>query len=420
MGFFDFLRGGGKQEQPTEAPRDLGSLELSGLKDMLEKEMAGRMENEKERARELYGRMREKFREVKRLNSELSEKEFRSGQRMDAPVNMIKDNYVKKTLSSLNGLPVIQDFGYREISDFCSGTERVLKDMRNIPPKQAVLLSRYFKSETSKIVKMLKDIEGIRDEMKGVLDGKALWLSGEIEKRMERLAELEGKSQDLRNQEKTLIEKIGSKEKEIKEKEREMAKFVSGEDAKGFEKLGRKIKETEDEKSNVENELREELARVKRPLKKLEYSLKQDGKDKRLAKAAHSPMKALIGEGDSSLKEALVRVRGLMLKENEKEHVEELITKIENGYLSKLRDRYVFLEKEAREMKTMEEKSDVEERKKAKEMEIERMRKETKEYEKERGRLSEAIKDVQDTRESEKRKLEEVILSEMNVRISIK
>jgi hypothetical protein len=417
MGFFDFLKG--KEEVP-EQPQDIGSVELRNVKGTIEKSISEQLAKEREKSKELYSKIKEKFREVKKLNNELSGKTFKSGQRMDAPVNMIKDNYVKKTLSSLNNVPGVDDFGYSEITDFCSETEKVLKNLRNIPPKQAVLLSKYFKGETSKIVKILKEIEDMKKEMKSVLDGKALWIGGEVNSNIDSIFEMQRRTEDLKKQENTLLEKIKDKEKEVLEREKELKEFASSKELKDFESLGSEIKDLENEKSKIENEIREELSGVKRPLKKLEYSLKQEGGKDSLLKVSHSPMKSLfLEQGDSLLREALVKLRELRLKDNEKERVEELITKIENGYISKLRDRYMWLEKEIREKKGKEESSNVLDKKLSRERETENLKKQILEFEREREKIENNRKETSKSIEKGRKELEDMIRKEINVNLNI-
>lgn len=417
MGFFDFLKG--KEEVP-EQPQDIGSVELANVKERVEQNISENLLKERERAKELYSKIKEKFREVKKLNNELSGKNFKSGQRMDAPVNMIKDNYVKKTLSFLNNIPAVDNFEYSEITDFCSGTENILKDLRNIPPRQVVMLSKYFKGETSKIVKILKEIEDMKKEMKSVLDGKALWIGGEVNSKINSIFEMQRRSEDLKKQENTLLEKIKEKEKEVLEREKELREFASSKELKDFEGLSSEIKDLESEKSKIENEIREELSGVKRPLKKLEYSLKQEGGKDSLSKVSHSPMKSLFMEqGDSLLKEALVKLRELRLKDNEKERVEELITKIENGYISKLRDRYMWLENEIREKKGKEESSKVPDKKLSKERETENLKKQILEFEREREKIAINRKETSKSIEDGKKELEDTIRKEINVNLNI-
>lgn len=417
MGFFDFLKG--KEEIP-EQPQDMGSVELGKVKEKVKGAISSDISRERERVRELYSKIKEDFREVKKLNNELSGKEFKSGQRVDAPVNMIKDNYVRKTLSLLNNIPAVSTFEHREITDFCSGTEKVLKNLRDIPPKQTVLLSKYFKGETSRIIRTLKGIEERRKEMESLLKGKGLWLEGEVNSRIEGIFELMKRSEDLEKQEETLREKIKAKGNEITENERELKEFVSGEDYRGFEGLGSEIQRLEKERMEMENEIREELSGVKRPLKKLEYNLKREGGKSALSRVAHSPMKTLFQEqGDSLLMEALVKLRDLNLKDNEKERVEELIKKVELGYLSRLKDRYKFLESEIREKKGKEEKSDVLDRKKAKEREMENLKREILEHEKGREKIARNREETSKSIVKEKKELEETLHREINIKLNI-
>ncbi|MCK4335526.1 MAG: hypothetical protein KAW40_02255, partial [Candidatus Aenigmarchaeota archaeon] len=166
--------------------------------------------------------------------------------------------------------------------------------------------------------------------------------------------------------------------------------------------------------------IREELSGVKRPLKKLEYSLKREGGKSALSRVAHSPMKTLSQEqGDSLLMEALVKLRDLNLKDNEKERVEELIKKVELGYLSRLKDRYKFLESEIREKKGKEEKSDVLERKKAKEREMENLKREILEHEKEREKIARNREETSKSIGKEKKELEETLHKEINIKLNI-
>lgn len=417
MGFFDFLKG--KEEFPEE-PRDIGQVELGNVKDKVEEAISGDISKERERVRELYSRIKEDFREVKKLNSELSGKEFKSGQRVDAPVNMIKDNYVRKTLSLLSNVPEVSGFEHREITDFCSGTGKILKNLRDIPSKQAVLLLRYFKGETSRIIKTLKEIEERRKEMESLLKGKSLWLEGEIGSGVDRILGMIKRSEDLEKQEEKLREKIKEKEREWKEKEKELKEFVSGEEFRVFEGLGSEIQRLEKERTEIANELREELSGVKRPLKKLEYTLKQEGGKSALSRVAHSPMKTLFHEqGDSLLMEALVRLRELNLKDNEKERVEELIKKVELGYLSKLKDRHKFLESGIREKRGKEEKSDVLDRKNGMEREIGNLKREVLDHEKEREKIAKNREEASEGIEKEKRELEETLKKEINIKLNI-
>ena len=116
MGFFDFLRG--KDELPQ--PEDAGRVELVKVKELVEKSVSGELRRERKKAEDLYAKIREGIREIKKLNARLAEKKFEENEKIYTPVNMVKDNYVRKTSSLLGTLPAVETFGYAEITDFCS------------------------------------------------------------------------------------------------------------------------------------------------------------------------------------------------------------------------------------------------------------------------------------------------------------
>jgi len=423
MGFLDFLKGGKKEEEKEAGPAsEMGSVGIANVRGEIGKLISRKLEYERGKAKELYSRIRDDFGEVRKLNRELAGKTFESGQRMDAPVNMIKDNYTRKAVSLVGSVPAVSNFEYQEIKDFCSGVDRIMKDMQNIPTRQIVLLSKCFKGETSRIIKKLKEISMQKAGIESVLEGKALWLDWEMNARTDRIFGLLRKTKDLEKQQSILAEKMTAKEKEAKEKERELKEFVKGREFDEFRKLGDNAREVEAERNGIESEIREELTGVKRPLKKLEYESRQKGREKDLvfSRISHSPMKVLFqDQGDSVLRTALIRLRELKLKDNEKERVEELITKIENGYISKLVDRYKWLEGQAKEKKRAEEKSDVPERKKTKERELENLKKEIVEYGREKERTEKHSKETFERIGMEKEELEYVITREINTKMDV-
>ncbi|MCK5019201.1 MAG: hypothetical protein KAS32_19230, partial [Candidatus Peribacteraceae bacterium] len=133
MGFFDFMRSGNKiKVEETAEPQSMGSVEVNLVREKVMEYISEQMEKEREKTKELYVKIKDDFRQIKKLNNELWEKKFKSGERMDVPINMIKDNYAKKTLSLMNNAPEINTFDYSDINTFCSSTDRILKEMRNL------------------------------------------------------------------------------------------------------------------------------------------------------------------------------------------------------------------------------------------------------------------------------------------------
>jgi hypothetical protein len=428
MGLFGFLRKGKKEEiaatpLPAGETREVG---FDSVRTALEQHLAAKMAGERESAEELYDRIKNNLVHIRKLAGELEKKNFESGEKIYAPVNMTKNNYVKKAISLLGSVPAVERFDYAEISDFSRRTGKTLTELMHIPPKQAILLTRYFKKESYGIITLLKETEEKRKAMDSLLQDSALKIAGEIGAGVDSLAELLEKAQDFERHELALSTKIRDKKKELEEKEREREALVAGSESAGFRQIEEELRKLENERSSIAGKLNNELSAIKRPMKKLEHAAASRGGvlDKEqialFSRISHSPMKVLMQEqGDSLILNALVRLRGLGLKDAEKEHTEELIKKIELGYLSELADKYKWLEGEIAEKKAKFEKSDVPERRKKKEREAESLRHEIAELKKEMERFSKGRAETMEKTEAEKKKLEEALLNRANIRMSI-
>jgi hypothetical protein len=426
MGFFDFMRKG-KNEEEAKAPQltEAGEAAIDGVMDAVGKHLSARMEAERNEAEELYDRIKFNLVHIRKLAGELERKKFESGEKLYAPVNMTKDNYVKKAASLLGSVPNVETFDYEEMAGFCRETGKTLHELMNIPPKQAILLTKYFKGESSKIVMKLKETEDARKRLDSLLSGSTLKIAGEIGAKAETLSELLEKEKDYGRHEFALREKAKDKRKEMEVAEKDRDAFSSGEEAADFKEAEEAIAKMESEKDAISNKINEELSPIKRPVKKLEHSLTGgEAMDKEklalYSRISHSPSKVLFQEqGDSLIMGALVRLRGLHLKDNERSHVEELIKKIELGYLPKLADRFKWLESEVASKKAALEKSGVPEKHKRMGREIENLQREIAGLEAEAEKFSSGKAEVSGKIADEKAKLEEKILKEAGVRLSI-
>jgi predicted RNase H-like nuclease (RuvC/YqgF family) len=131
-------------------------------------------------------------------------------------------------------------------------------------------------------------------------------------------------------------------------------------------------------------------------------------------------MKVLMEEqGDALLMEALEKLRDIGLKDEERERVEELMKKIELGYISELTDKYKWLETELAEKRKEFEKSAFPEKNKKHEREIENLRRGISELEKEAGKVSKSMAELAGKTSSEKGELEEMVMKETGLRLNI-
>jgi len=426
MGFFGFLRKVKPADAVSEVLADAEAKETSfeDASETVRKRLSDRMARESERAEELYDMIKENLIQIRKTNSELRGKKFESGQRIDAPVNMIKDNYVKKSISLLGSIPNVDNFEYDEVTGFCSASEKILSDLMNIPPKQALLLSRYFKGETSKMIRLLKEADERRKEMSSLLRGSAIGLYSRVNAGVAGITGLLEKSKDLGTSEKKLREKIADRQKDIEGRRSAMESLLSGEESRKHAELGEEIKRMEHDRSELGNKLNDELSGLKRPVKKLEHSAAKETKDKEklalYSRLSHSPLKVLLQEqGDSLIMDALGKLRELGLKDEDREHVEELAKKIELGYLSKLADKYKWLDGEIADRKSAFEKSEFPERHKKHEREIENLGREISEMTNDLEKILKAKSDTRDKIKAEKSKLEGMILKEAGIRLDI-
>jgi hypothetical protein len=427
MGLFGFLR----KEKKAEAavPPSAGAAQavgFDGVRATLEQHLAAKMAGEKESAEELYERIKTNLVRIRKLAGELEKKSFESGEKLYAPVNMTKNNYAKKAISLLGSVPAVERFDYAEISNFSNRTGKTLTELMHIPPKQAILLTRYFKKESSGIIALLKETDEKRKAIDSLLQGSALKIAGEIGSSVDSISELLEKAKDFERHGLAVDVKIRDKKKELEEKEKQREALVSGSESEGFRQMEAELVKLEHERSAIAGKLNDELSPIKRPMKKLEHAAASSGSllDKEqialFSRISHSPLKVLMQErGDALILNALVRLRGLGLKDAEREHAEELIKKIELGYLSELADKYKWLEGEIAEKKARFEKSDIPERRKKKEREAESLRHEIAQLEKESERFSKSRVETMTVAEAEKKRLEEALLSRANIKMSI-
>lgn len=423
MGFFDFLRGGKEEDDgPGREPEDIGPVEILKLREVISARMSGDLGEEKAKAKEKHGEIMTHLEKVRELGNDLLKEKFKSGQKHDAPVNMIKDNYAKRAVSVVDGVPYVGEFSHAELSSFCSELERRLGGIENIPQREAMTLSKFFKDGMSKIVREMKKIEEKRSEMLSIIQEKALLVEGENEKRTKKLLEMFRKRRDLEGQEAVLKEKIGDMEKETEQKKRELNDFLKSAGYKDYLRLGKEINRLSEEKEQARCELRREMSAVKRPLKKLVHSLK-GGNEKesiaRLSGLSKSPLKTLLEGGDSVLSEALEKMKEVDVKGKQEEKIEELRKKVGLGYTSKLIDKCRYTDSEIEDLRKKMENSAALRKEESMKGEIRNLEKMVEEYKKEAGKIEENRKETESEMKREREELESFLAEKAGLKTEI-
>ncbi|NIP40458.1 MAG: hypothetical protein GTN39_02980 [Candidatus Aenigmarchaeota archaeon] len=432
MGFFDFLKKPREEEAKPVVDTRPVEVEIDSLEKKINDHVSDMLSRERERAKDLYSKIREDFGEIKRMGKELEGKKFEESDRMYSAVNMIKNNYVNRTFGLLGGVPLVQEMSHEELDNFHSKTTKVLDGMRKVPPKQAILLSKYFKKEASQIVKILKKIEDNLNEMKSLLsEGKPISLVNRITSRARGIMEMKRKFDDLEHQEKVLKEKIRKLESEKESKQGDLEDLLKSEGYREIVDSREKVRDLRQEKENLESELREEFSSIKRPLKKYEHILRNDPsipRERRISfeKMIHSPVKSILAEGgESVLSEMVSKVsesmeKGMIsLKESERKKFGEFSEKIKEGKISDLRKRYDGLREMIEESEKRKGKDVLNEREKIK-REIEHSDHEISEYERNLENISKGKKSTKSGILGEKEKLERTIEREMGRKFVIK
>jgi hypothetical protein len=433
MGFLGFLKKGKKADRKDNAAGTAGApafsandatdaidIRLEDVTVVVEKQISHKLSDERKHARNLYMGISDGLADVRRRAAELEKKSFEKGDKTYAMVNMLKDNYVKKAASLIPGLPRINDFNYDATLAFNAGTRKILNELLNIPPKQAVLLTRYFKNDASKIIATLKETDAACTELASLLEGSNLMLYSRLKKDVAGVYELACRAEEFATKERALSEKIAAKNKEAGEQAGEAAAFASGPESAKHTSLENEIKLRETERTELGNRLNDELSSLKRPVKKLEHAIKDDKQKAALySRLSHSPLKVLLNEGDSAIMEALAKLREMGLKDEDREHAEELTKKLELGYLSELADRYKWLENEIAEKKSDLEKSGFPGECRKRERGAESAKHEAAGLEEERSRVLKSKFDADARVKNARTALEELVLRKINIRFNI-
>ncbi len=360
MGFLNFLRKG--EEKKPSAGIELPSVEvkLSGLSEWLGQELSEKTSSARKRSEELQERIVKGFQQVGVSARKLGKSEFEAKDKTYAAVNSVKDTFAKRTQSLSGKCPSPVLDSYSGMREFRKRIAVLLKELMNISPRQGMVLSNYFRKDSSSIMKEIKNINSITEELQRFLDyeGKSLFLmeeaeriSREISERLESLSGLEKRHKEIRLEIRGLKESLSGKEKNLN---------VISKDSRweGLEKA-KKDKETlENRARDLKFRIGEELSSAKRPLKKYLH-LKRDelSREERnfLERFVKSPLKTIMsGEGTGKLKSHLLILKGMLdrginLKDKEVEKLKGLINRMESGEISKMMEEYEGALKETEE-----------------------------------------------------------------------
>ncbi len=354
MGFLDAFR---KKEEPQPEPT-VHKVRVDDLTSWLEKNLSGEMSEARKRTTRILGDVSDSFRRISESAEKLGQSTFFGNDRLHTSANMLKDSFVKKTLSvseqfhDLTSSPLDR----RSLKELHEKMRSGLRDVKKTTPKQAVFLSRYFKKDSNQVVDNIKKAEESLDSLKELIDGNSVSPGfpetvsdsiGEITELRERAAAM-GKESDEMKDRVVYLKKLKE------EKEKDYLELLKSREWKQINEKEKELSEIREEAVKMEMDIRNELSALRRPMKKLEHDSGSLTKSQRISLKGflNEPFETYIlpnGLDDlKSLMKALSdgMISGeIMLKDSDSERVMHFIKKGESR-LSEVRSRLL----ERREM----------------------------------------------------------------------
>ncbi|MFH1978367.1 MAG: hypothetical protein ABIJ92_03515 [Candidatus Aenigmatarchaeota archaeon] len=423
MGLLDRFK---KKEIDVQESVETLDVDISNLSEWVSTTFSSEIFEAKASAFTLYDHVVSSFDDIKSAISDLEKTTFESNDKIYTRVNMIKETFVNKANSLIKTEKLKEEITYGELKNFYLNVMQNIKELKGASPKQAILLSNYFKEQSGKFIDAVKNTEKKLDDLNKFLDakGKMIWVAHKTE-------ELSKKQESDINQYTRLSDditsnddKIKDAEEDIENKNKKLEELISGD---LWQDLKKRIAETEQlkaKKSEVSSEIIDQLNVINRPLKK-ELHASEDT----LVKAfIEDPMRALLEEdGPKQLQDILNGLsrkasKGeVTLKDKEQEKILDLIRKL--GYdipvkiknYVKIRENIKAKTKETEKLSPglMKEKVSLEEQIDESNKDIEKLRKDIVQFTEEKKTLKHVI-------ERQKQELEKIISSNTPKRVNLK
>jgi chromosome segregation ATPase len=432
MGFLGFLR----KERPetgdkTEEVSRVGIGEIAGW---FEGSFSEDIEKNKSRGQELYQEVMDSFLGIRDSLRVLESAKFSGRERIHAAANMIKDTFVKKAypiISSIERASRETEISFSGLRGFQEEASKTLEELKKTTPKQAVLLSRYFKKESDPVVGRIKETgEKISNLKKWLDDDVMLRLSENVRNRMREQLSDTGELDSLAKR----ILEIRKETKRMKdkkqEKESEFLELIRGREWNELNALEKDLKNIKSDIVRIEYEITNELSPMKRPLKKLEHILrKQDmlfNHKGFLRGFIQDPFGSIREKnGEDTLRRFLFTMNRMVhdkkidLKDKEREKLENLMERMERS-IPELKKRYRELmeDRESKE-KRMGDLSDSVKSKQELESEIEGYSRDISEMDEEARNIAREQERLKENIGKRSREMEELILRETGREVEI-
>jgi len=354
MGFFDFVRRGKKADEKTEEKESV-ELFIANIPKWVDEKFSIQARDVDKRVEKICKNIINELSEIRDSVKALENASFEADNKTYAAVNMVKSLFVKRSYSLLGNRPKLpENPSYSDLESFHSETVNLLTDLKKISPKQAILISNFFKKESANVFANIKETEKHLESLQTFLKTEAK-IKKTIEDAISATDEYKGMKKQfdfLENKNKELDLNLSTIQKNRSQKRTDLKKLIENRDWKNMEMLDKEIKEFDVRISDLQSKITSELSIISRPLKKLEHMAETDSdfatiNKKIINQFVESPFDAMMNEhGESLLKESLKLINDLVgekkltLKQKDHDKILELIRKLETQ-IPWIKERYV-------------------------------------------------------------------------------
>ncbi|MBW1839614.1 MAG: hypothetical protein JRI49_06720, partial [Deltaproteobacteria bacterium] len=274
----------------------------------MEQNLSDEMSEARRNIAKILGDISDSFRQITKSAENLGQSTFHGTDRLHTSANMLKDGFVKKTMSvseqfhDLTSHPVDRD----SLKGLHDKIKNNLKEVKKTTPKQAVFLSRYFKKDSGQVVENIKKAEENLDSLRRFLDGDnvAPGFSDMITDMMHDIKNLQRRSVEMDKETDEMKDRVVYLKKLKEEKEKDYLELLRSKSWKRVNEREKELSEIREESVKLEMDIRNELSALRRPMKKLEYILGKTSKsDKDSLKGfLTEPFETyIVGGGEDSL-----------------------------------------------------------------------------------------------------------------------
>jgi hypothetical protein len=278
MGMFGFLK---KKEE--EVP-DLETHEvmMSELSDWFQGIARDELKAKTAESEQLYKELVARFSDIRHRLEKLDDARISGGERFHIAANMIKESFTKKKYLPLNSIVPLYEQYKPDYVYFMMFQERVMeaiKELKTSTPKQTILLSRYFKRESSELVESIKKAEDASLRLREFLKAESgsLGLLDNIRATVKECTRLLNEAAGMDSRVSKLKQDVDHSKEKRSELEKSFLKLLKSKDWNEINSLGKEAISARDGLREAEMRLNSELSSIRRPLKEIEHVLGKKG-----------------------------------------------------------------------------------------------------------------------------------------------